>query len=48
MTKDGIAGSPYAASAVAGPDGSNQPDERDLVMAGRQGKRVATVAKLRG
>ncbi|PRO65376.1 NAD(P)H:quinone oxidoreductase [Alkalicoccus urumqiensis] len=45
MTTDGIGGSPYAASTVAGPDGSNQPDERDLTMARRLGKRVAHVAQ---
>ncbi|PYZ99109.1 flavoprotein [Alteribacter lacisalsi] len=49
LTTDGIGGSPYAASTVAGPDGSNQPDERDLTMAKRLGKRVASVSKsLRG
>ncbi|PYZ93816.1 flavoprotein [Salipaludibacillus keqinensis] len=49
LTTDGIGGSPYSASTVAGPDGSAQPDERDLTMAKRLGKRVTTVAKaLRG
>ncbi|MCE7791453.1 NAD(P)H:quinone oxidoreductase [Salipaludibacillus sp. CUR1] len=49
MTDEGVGGSPYSASTVAGPDGSNEPDERDLIMAKRLGKRVATVAKaLRG
>ncbi|WP_090843229.1 NAD(P)H:quinone oxidoreductase [Alkalicoccus daliensis] len=45
MTADGIGGSPYSASTVAGPDGSKQPDERDLIMARSLGKRVATVSK---
>ncbi|MDG5787741.1 NAD(P)H:quinone oxidoreductase [Evansella sp. AB-P1] len=45
LTADGIGGSPYAASTVAGPDGSVQPDERDLIMAKRLGERVARIAK---
>ncbi|MCR6111711.1 NAD(P)H:quinone oxidoreductase [Bacillus sp. A301a_S52] len=45
LTTDGIGGSPYSASTVAGPDGSSQPDQRDLLMAKRLGKRVASVAK---
>lgn len=45
LTTDGIGGSPYAASTVAAPDGSNQPDERELTMAKRLGTRVAEVAK---
>lgn len=44
LTTDGIGGSPYAASTVAGPDGSNQPDEREFTMAKRLGERVANVA----
>ncbi|WP_017729359.1 NAD(P)H:quinone oxidoreductase [Halalkalibacterium ligniniphilum] len=44
LTTDGIGGSPYGASTVAGPDGSAYPDERDLLMAGRLGERVAKVA----
>ncbi|WP_369683843.1 hypothetical protein [Salipaludibacillus sp. LMS25] len=45
LTADGIGGSPYSASTVAGPDGRSQPDQRDLLMAKRLGKRVASVAK---
>ncbi|WP_240377420.1 NAD(P)H:quinone oxidoreductase [Bacillus piscicola] len=45
ITKDGIGGSPYAASTVAGPDGSAQPDDRELLMAERLGTRVANVAE---
>ncbi|MCR6107656.1 NAD(P)H:quinone oxidoreductase [Salipaludibacillus agaradhaerens] len=45
LTTDGIGGSPYSASTIAGPDGSSQPDQRDLLMAKRLGKRVAIVAK---
>ncbi|WP_147805159.1 NAD(P)H:quinone oxidoreductase [Alkalicoccus halolimnae] len=49
LTTDGIGGSPYAASTVAGPDGSSQPDERDFTMAKRLGKRIAlTAQKLHG
>lgn len=44
LTGDGIGGSPYGASTVAGPDSSRTPDERELIMAGRLGKRVALVA----
>ncbi|MDQ0299942.1 NAD(P)H dehydrogenase (quinone) [Salibacterium salarium] len=44
MTTDGIGGTPYGASTVAGTDGSNQPDERELTMAGRLGERVANVS----
>lgn len=44
LTTDGIGGSPYGASTIAGPDGSASPDERDLKMAGRLGARVARVA----
>ncbi|GAF64727.1 flavoprotein WrbA [Bacillus sp. TS-2] len=45
LTTDGIGGSPYGASTVAGPDGSSFPDPRDLKMAERLGSRVAEVAK---
>ncbi|MGY4691221.1 NAD(P)H:quinone oxidoreductase [Salibacterium sp. K-3] len=45
LTTDGIGGSPYAASTVAGVDGSNQPEERELTMARRLGGRVAHVAE---
>jgi len=44
LTADGIGGSPYGASTVAGPDGSLSPTERDLVMAERLGIRVAKIA----
>ncbi|SMO71273.1 NAD(P)H:quinone oxidoreductase [Melghirimyces algeriensis] len=45
LTADGIGGSPYAATTVAGPDGSKTPEERELKMAYRLGARVAKVAK---
>lgn len=44
LTTEGIGGSPYGASTIAGADGSRQPDERELVMASRLGERVARVA----
>ncbi|MCM2677047.1 NAD(P)H:quinone oxidoreductase [Alkalicoccobacillus plakortidis] len=44
LTTEGIGGSPYGASTLAGSDGSRTPDERELVMAARLGERVATVA----
>lgn len=44
LTADAIGGSPYGASTLAGPDSSRTPDERELVMAGRLGTRVAKVA----
>ncbi|KMK76916.1 NAD(P)H:quinone oxidoreductase [Alkalihalobacillus pseudalcaliphilus] len=44
LTTDGIGGSPYGASTVAGPDGSAFPDPRDITMAERLGSRVAKVA----
>lgn len=44
LTADAIGGSPYGASTIAGPDSSRSPDERELKMAGRLGKRVAAVA----
>ncbi|NBD23832.1 NAD(P)H:quinone oxidoreductase [Paenibacillus glycinis] len=45
LTADAIGCSPYGASTLAGPDSSNAPDERELVMAGRLGLRVAQVAE---
>ncbi|OEF99988.1 NAD(P)H:quinone oxidoreductase, type IV [Vulcanibacillus modesticaldus] len=45
LTADGIGGSPYGASTVAGPDGSLIPNERELLMAERLGSRVARIAK---
>lgn len=44
LTADAIGCSPYGASVLAGPDSSRTPDERELLMAGRLGKRVAAVA----
>ncbi|MBM7566020.1 NAD(P)H:quinone oxidoreductase [Paenibacillus sacheonensis] len=44
LTADAIGCSPYGASTVAGPDSGKTPDERELVMAGRLGLRVAKVA----
>lgn len=44
LTGEGIGGTPYSASVVAGPDGSRSADNRELVMASRLGKRVAIVA----
>lgn len=38
-------GTPYGPSTIAGSDGSKQPTEGDLKMAGRLAKRVARVAK---
>ncbi|GAB7387829.1 NAD(P)H:quinone oxidoreductase [Bacillaceae bacterium] len=45
LTADGIGGTPYGASTVAGPDGALTPAERDLTMASRLGARVAKVAQ---
>jgi NAD(P)H:quinone oxidoreductase type IV len=36
-------GSPYGASTIAGPDGSRQPSENELILARAQGKRVAEI-----
>ncbi|MFP3442057.1 NAD(P)H:quinone oxidoreductase, partial [Pantoea sp. SIMBA_133] len=44
LTTDGIGGSPYAASTLAGGDGSRTPVEAELTMASRLGARVAKVA----
>lgn len=44
LTADSIGCSPYGASTLAGPDSSRYPDERELVMAGRLGARVASIA----
>ncbi|WP_103027611.1 NAD(P)H:quinone oxidoreductase [Salinibacter altiplanensis] len=43
-TAEGIGGSPYGPGTLAGPDGSRQPDERELSMAQNLGSRVARVA----
>jgi NAD(P)H dehydrogenase (quinone) len=45
LTAEAIGCSPYGASTIAGPDSSNTPDERELVMANRLGLRVASVAR---
>lgn len=44
LTADAIGCSPYGASTLAGPDSSRTPDDRELLMAGRLGARVASVA----
>lgn len=44
LTADPIGCSPYGASTLAGPDSSKTPDERELIMEGRLGVRVASVA----
>lgn len=45
LTAEGIGGSPYAASVVAGPDGSRQAVDIERTMAGRLAVRVARVAQ---
>lgn len=45
VTSDGIGGSAYSASTVAGPEGDQMPDERELLMASRLGERVTRVAQ---
>ncbi|ULO04989.1 NAD(P)H-dependent oxidoreductase [Paenibacillus sp. 19GGS1-52] len=45
LTADAIGGSPYGPSTLAGPDSSKTPDERELIMAGRLGARVARFAE---
>jgi len=37
-------GTPYGASTLAGPDGSRQPSENELVIARFQGRHVAQIA----
>lgn len=44
LTADPIGCSPYGASTLAGPDSSRTPEERELRMAGRLGRRVALCA----
>jgi NAD(P)H dehydrogenase (quinone) len=44
LTADAVGGSPYGASTVAGPQGTEQPKDVDLTMAKRLGARVAKVA----
>jgi NAD(P)H dehydrogenase (quinone) len=49
LVTDGIGGSPYGPATLAGPDGSRQPVESELLTARNLGKRVAAVAAcLRG
>ncbi|REK62485.1 MAG: flavoprotein [Cohnella sp.] len=45
LTADAVGGSPYGPSTLAGPDSSRSPDERELIMAGRLGARVARFAE---
>lgn len=45
LTTDGIGGSPYGPGTLAGPDGSRQPEERELLTASNLGSRVAKVAR---
>lgn len=44
LSTEGIGGSPYSASTVAGTDGSRTPADVELTMASRLGARVAKVA----
>ena len=44
LTTDGIGGSPYGPSTLAGGDNSRQPEERELTTARNLGSRVARVA----
>ncbi|HKL25595.1 MAG TPA: NAD(P)H:quinone oxidoreductase, partial [Desulfuromonadales bacterium] len=45
MNMDEITGgTPYGASTLAGPDGSRQPSENELVIARFQGRHVAQIA----
>lgn len=44
LTTEGIGGSPYSASTIAGGDGSRNPADVELTMAARLGARVAKVA----
>jgi NAD(P)H dehydrogenase (quinone) len=49
MVTDGIGGTPYGPSTIAGGDGSRQPVEPELVTARNLGNRVARVAaRLKG
>lgn len=49
MTADGIGGSPYGPSTVAGPDGSRTPTSEELATCRNLGARVARLASaLRG
>ena len=42
---EGIGGTPYGPSTVAGPDGSRTPHEDEIKMAVRLGKRVTRIAR---
>jgi NAD(P)H dehydrogenase (quinone) len=44
LTTDGIGGSPYGPSTLAGPDGSRQPVEAEFATARNLGARIARVA----
>jgi NAD(P)H dehydrogenase (quinone) len=44
LVTEGIGGSPYGPATLAGPDGSRQPVESELLTARNLGKRVAAVA----
>lgn len=44
MTTEGIGGSPYGPSTMAGPDGTRQPVEEEFETARNLGRRVAQVA----
>lgn len=46
MVAEGVGGSPYGASTLAGPDGSRQPVESELLTARNLGTRVARAAAL--
>lgn len=46
LTTDGVGGSPYGPGTLAGPDGSRQPEERELTSARNLGRRVAKAAGL--
>ena len=43
LTTEGLGGSPYGPGTLAGPDGSRQPDERELTTARNLGSRLAKV-----
>ena len=43
LTTDGVGGSPYGPGTLAGPDGSRQPVENELVTGRNLGARLAKV-----
>lgn len=45
LTTDGIGSSPYGPGTLAGPDGSRQPEERELQSARNLGSHLAKVAR---